>query len=168
MSLAMEWKGSSPARGLRKPVRKPERQPARDQKPLRRVEEAHTRRKKVQGSRKARLIFTCFVAIAAGVCAILIFSIFLHVSVVQNEVKAEEVKDLIELERRQQEKLRVEIAALESPARIEEIAANIMGMVQSLQAEYVETPAYQAAKIKGQDGFAEEEEVVSDAANGGQ
>jgi cell division protein FtsL len=167
----MEWKGSSPARGLRRPEyrpeHKPERKPARERRPPRRVEETHHRREKVQGSRKARLVFTCFAAIAAGVCAILIFSVFLHVSVVQNEVKAEEVRDLVELERRQQEQLRVEIAALESPARIEEIAAEIMGMVQSLQAEYVETPAYQAAKIKGQEGFAEEE-VVSDAANGGQ
>ena len=168
MSLAMEWKGSSPVRGLRKPVRKPEPQPVRGQRPLHRGEEARPRRIRVQGSRKARLVFTCFTAIAAGVCAILIFSVFLHVSVVQNEVRAEEVRDLIELERRQQEQLRVEIAALESPSRIEEIAAEIMGMVQSLQAEYVETPAYQAAKIKGQDGFAEEEEVVSDAAGGGQ
>lgn len=166
MSLAMEWKGSSPARGLRKPVRKQEQ--VRGEKPLGRDDAARHKRKRAQSSRKARLIFTCFTAIAAAVCAVLIFSVFLHVSVVQNEVKAEEVKELIELERRQQEQLRVEIAALESPARIEEIAAKIMGMVQSIHAEYVETPAYQAAKIRGQEGFMEEEEVVSDAANGGQ
>jgi len=165
MSLAMEWKGSSPKRGIVKPASR--RKTVKDEKPLRR-EEAHHKRKKVQSSRKARLVFTCFTAIAAAICAILIFSVFLHVSVVQNEVKAQEVEDLIELERRQQEQLRVEIAALESPARIEEIAARIMGMVQSIQAEYVETPAYQAAKIKGQEGFMQEEAVVSDAANGGQ
>jgi cell division protein FtsL len=166
MSLAMEWKGSSPTRGVLEPASR--RKTLKDEKPLRREQEAHHRRKRVQSSRKARLVFTCFTAIAAAICAILIFSVFLHVSVVQNEVKAQEVEDLIELERRQQEQLRVEIAALESPARIEEIAARIMGMVQSIQAEYVETPAYQAAKIKGQEGFTEEEEVVSDAANGGQ
>jgi cell division protein FtsL len=168
MSLAMEWKGSSPPRGLRRPARESENKTARGDKPPRVVEEPRHGRKIIQGSRKARLVFTCFMAIAAAVCAILIFSVFLHVAVVQNEVKAQEVERLIELEKRKQEQLRVEIAALESPARIEDIAVRIMGMVQSIDAEYVETPAYQAAKIKGREGFSEEEAVVSDAANGGQ
>jgi len=165
MSLAVEWKGLSPARGVGKPAGG--RKAAAEATPRRREEEARRGRERAGESRRARLIFTCFIAVAAAVCTLLIISVYLHVSVVQNEVKAQEVERQIELERRQQEQLRVEIAALESPGRIEQIAVEILGMVQSMQAEYVETPAYQAAKIKDREEFPEHETVVSDAEKGG-
>ncbi|MEW6552873.1 MAG: hypothetical protein AB1384_01120 [Actinomycetota bacterium] len=132
MSLALEWKEHSyPAR-------------ERTEDRARNGEELH-RRKCARESRRLRLTFICFVSVAAFVSALLILIICLHVMVVQNEMKVNEVEREIELERRKHEAMRVEIASLESPARIESAAVGQLGMVQVAQVEYLETPSYRTA-----------------------
>lgn len=173
MSLALDWKASSARSGILEPRRRPE--PRHKEARPRRAEEKQRvaagescrRRNNLEHSRKMRLIFCCFIAVAAAFSGLLIISVCLHVSVVQNEIKARETERLIDLERRRQEELRVEIAALESPARIEDIAAGNLGMVQCTLAEYVETPAYQFAQAKEKVVIGNGEAVVSDAATGG-
>ena len=132
MSLALEWKEHS------HPVRE------RTGDDFRLDEESH-RRKCARESRRMRLTFICFVSVAAFVSGLFIIIICLHVMVVQNEMRTSEVERQIELERRQHETMRLEIASLESPARIENVAVGQMGMVPVAQAEYLETPRYRTA-----------------------
>lgn len=153
MSLALEWKGIAAREGC-------EREAGETRKAAAAVRDR-------QRSRRTRLVFTCFLAVAVAVSGLLIFSVCLHVSVVQNEMKIREIERQIELERRLQESLRAEIATLESPARVEDIAVNVMHMVQATLAEYLETPAYQAARDRESEPFSEEEAMVSDAERGG-
>ena len=154
MSLALEWK--DPAN----PVRREESR-GRDAEELR-------RRACAADGRKLRLTFLCFIGVAAFVCGLFILIICLHVMVVQNEIQVREVERQIEQERRQHEAMRVEIASLESPARIEKMAVEQLRMVQVTQAEYLETPAYQAAKLQEQERLSNKEGMVSDATQGGQ
>ena len=154
MSLALEWKGSA--------------YPARGREGRAREKEDHRGHGSPERTRRVRLTFICFVCVAAAVSGLLILTICLHVAVVQNEMRVREVERQIDLERRQQEGIRVEIASLESPARIEKIAVEAMKMVQSLQAEYLETPAYQAARQQEREKrLSHEEGMVSDAGPGG-
>lgn len=161
MSLAMEWKGThySPARGEDKRGRERERS---------REKERNRERKSAADRRRLRLTFICFICVAAFITGLLILSIFLHVMVVQNEMKIREVEEQTDLERRRQEAIRVEVASLESPARIEQIAVEQLKMVQVALAEYLETPAYQAARAQEQNEIPAGGEMVSDATRGGQ
>ena len=153
MSLALEWKEQTyPARG--------------DRNHAREAEVAHER-KCASDRRRMRLTFFCFICVAAFVSGLFILAICLHVVMVQNEIKVHEVEKQIELERRQHETMRVEIASLESPARIESMALEQLKMVQVTQTEYLETSAYQAAKLQEQEGLSNEEGMVSDATQGG-
>ncbi len=129
--------------------------------------EAQGARKTVQRSRRHRLMFFCFLAVALIVSGLFILSVFLQVAVAQNEIKVRDMERQIELERRHQEEMRVEIASLESPSRIEELAAKDLVMVQVSQAEYLETPAFQAARTLQQEKLKNNEEMVSDASGGG-
>jgi cell division protein FtsB len=132
MSLALEWKEHS--------------YPARERVDSGACRSEELRRRKcARESRRMRLTFICFVSVAAFVSGLFILIICLHVMVVQNEMKANEVEKQIELERRQHEAMRVEIASLESPALIESVAVGQLGMVQMAKAEYLETPAYRTA-----------------------
>jgi len=152
MSLALEWKEQTyPADG--------DRMRNRDAEVMR-------ERKCVKEKRRMRLTFFCFLCVAVFVSGLFILTICLHVVVVQNEIKVHEVEKQIELERRQHEAMRVEIASLESPARIESMALGRLGMVQVTQTEYLETSAYQAAKLQVQEGQSNEEGMVSDATQG--
>lgn len=117
--------------------------------------------------RRMRLVFLCFLGVVLFVCALFILTICLHVVVVQNEMRAREIEEQIEFERRQHEAMRVEIASLESPSRIESMAVEKLKMVQFTQAEYLETRSYQAAKTQGQKRPSSEEGMVSDATQGG-
>ncbi|RJP29401.1 MAG: hypothetical protein C4536_11375 [Actinobacteria bacterium] len=153
MSLALEWK---------------EREyTAQEEKRRGRTEEVARERKSAADRRRMRLVFLCFICVAAFVSGLFILSICLHVMVVQNEIKVREVEKQVELERRQQEAMRVEIASLESPARVEKIAVEQLKMVQITQAEYLETPAYKTAKLQDGEEHSEEEGMVSDASQGG-
>ncbi len=134
MSLALEWKClSDPALGEER----------------RRLEERRRReeavRKEMERARRSRLIFTAFLAVALLASGILLLTVVLHVGVVQNEVRLRESQREIELERRRQDALRLEIASLESPGRIEREAVSRLGMVHVERAEYLQTPAYRAA-----------------------
>jgi cell division protein FtsL len=70
------------------------------------------------------------------------------------------------LERRQQEDVRVEIASLESPMRIEKIAADELKMNQVTQAEYLMTPGFIEANTPVADEMSSEEAMVSEATQG--
>jgi cell division protein FtsL len=153
MSLALEWKGQEYT--------------AREEKRRGRIEHVAQERKCAEERRRMRLVFICFICVAAFVSGLFILSICLHVVVVQNEMKVREVEKQIDLERRQQEAMRVEIASLESPARIESIAVEQLKMIPITQAEYLETPAYRTAKLQEQEGLTGEEGMVSDATQGG-
>jgi cell division protein FtsL len=154
MSLALEWK----ERGYTARER-PERR-ARDDEEMR-------RRKCARESRRMRLTFMCFVGVAAFVSALLILIVCLHVMVVQNEMKANEVEKEIELERRKHEAMRLEIASLESPARIESVAVEQLGMVRMAQAEYLETPSYKTAmETRQREDDANGEGMVTEATQG--
>jgi len=154
MSLALEW------REQQSPVNERERNrvPAAEESRI---------RKRERERRRMRLTFLCFVSVAAFVSALFILIICLHVVVVQNEIEAREVEKRIELERRQHEAMRLEIASLESPARIEGMAVGQLGMVRVAQAEYLETPSYQAARIQEQQHGSSEEGMVSEATQKG-
>lgn len=152
MSLALEWKDTTA--------------PASREKKRGRDAEELRRRARAADGRRLRLTFLCFIGVAAFVCALFILTICLHVMVVQNEIRVREVERQIELERRQHEAMRVEIASLESPARIEKLAVERLNMVQVVQAEYLETPAYQAAKLQEEEGQSDKEGMVSDATQG--
>ncbi|MDY6793664.1 MAG: hypothetical protein SWK76_00045 [Actinomycetota bacterium] len=173
MSLALDWKASSARSSILEPRRRPETR--RKETRPRHVEDKQRaaageycrRRNNLEHSRRIRLMFCCFIAVAAAFSGLLIVSVCLHVSVVQNEMKARETQRLIDLERRRQEELRVEIAAMESPARVEGIATGNLRMVQYTLAEYVETPAYQFAQAKEKVVIGNGEAVVSDAATEG-
>jgi len=152
MSLALEWKGlPAPPHGGEKRGRE---------------KEAGRRRKSAAEMRRLRLTFTCFLCVAVFISGLLILTIFLHVMVVQNEMKIRELEEETELQRRHQEAVRVEVASLESPARIERAAVEQLGMVQVTLAEYLETPAYQAARSQENEGLYSKEEMVSDAEQG--
>ncbi|MBN2025394.1 MAG: hypothetical protein JW854_01340 [Actinobacteria bacterium] len=153
MSLALEWKGKEYT--------------AREEKHRGRMEQAARARKCAEDRRRMRLVFICFICVAAFVSGLFILSICLHVVVVQNEIKVREVEEQIKLERRQQEAMRVEIASLESPARIESIAVEKLMMVQVTQTEYLETPAYRFAQQQQMEKSAGEEGMVSEATQGG-
>jgi cell division protein FtsL len=153
MSLALEWKDSTHHARVGE-RRRPEAEEVR-------------RRKRAKEERKLRLTFTCFVLVALFISSLLILSICLHVMVVQNEMRVNEIEREIELERRQQEAARLEIASLESPARIEKMAVEQLNMVQMTLAEYLETPAYQAARLNDQNDLTNEEAMVSDTNQGG-
>lgn len=154
MSLALEWKGTPcpPSRGEERRGR----------------EREHSRARRCAADKRRMLLtFICFICVAVFISGLLILSVFLHVVVVQNEMKIQEVEEQTELERRRQEAVRVEVASMESPARIEQIAVEQLKMVQVALAEYLETPEYQAARLQEQDGLSSKEEMVSDAARGG-
>lgn len=151
MSLAMEWRHSH---GLEERAREPEPRKAME----------CPRRAAAQG-RRNRVVFACFICVAAFVCGLLLLSVFLHVMVVQDEVKTRDLERRIELEKRDQEALRVEIASLEAPSRIERIAVEELKMVQVAQAEYLETPAFRTARNAGTEPGGEG--MVSDATSGG-
>ena len=153
MSLALEWKGLPP--------------PSHGGEKRGRQNEINSRRKSAAETRRLRLTFICFVCVAAFISGLLILTICLHVMVVQNEMKIRELEEQTELERRQQEAVRVDVASLESPARIEKVAVQDLGMVQVALAEYLETPAYQAARSQENEGLSSKEEMVSDVAQGG-
>ena len=153
MSLALEWKEQT----VRAPADRMQSHTA----------EVMRERKCANDRRRLRLTFFCFICVAAFVSGLFIITICLHVMVVQNELKVREVEKQIELERRQHEAMRVEIASLESPARIENMAVGQLGMVQVTQTEYLETSAYQAAKLQVQEGQSNGEGMVSDATQGG-
>lgn len=153
MSLALEWKGQEYT--------------AREKKHRGHVEEVAQAHRCARERRRMRLVFICFICVAAFVSGLFILSICLHVVVVQNEMKVREVEKEIDLERRQQEGLRVEVASLEAPARIESIAVDKLMMVQSTQTEYLETPAYKIAQQREEERPASEEGMVSEATQGG-
>jgi len=153
MSLALEWKGQEYT--------------AREEKHRGRIEQVARARKSAEDRRRMRLVFICFICVAAFVSGLFILSICLHVMVVQNEIKVREVEKQIDLERRQQEAMRVEIASLESPARVESIALEKLMMVQVTQTEYLETPAYRTAQQQEEERLASEEGMVSEATQGG-
>lgn len=153
MSLALEWKGHECQAGGAEGRRREGDARAAAQR-LR----AHRER-----SQRNRTVFACFVVVSTAISALLILSVFLQVMVAQNELKTREVERQVELERRRQEGMRVEIAGLESPARIEQMAIGNLKMVQVAQAEYLETPAYQAARAGGGEGSNGGEEMVSEA-----
>lgn len=158
MSLALEWKEQTCTTRGRGESRGRESEAVRERK---------SERKSERERRRLRLTFACFIAVALFVSGLFILNICLHVVMVQNEIRTREVERQIELERRQHEAMRVEIASLESPARIESIAVGQLKMVQVTQAEYLETQSYQAAKMQEQERPASEEGMVSDATQGG-
>ncbi|MGQ9475511.1 MAG: hypothetical protein ACUVRX_04995 [Actinomycetota bacterium] len=147
MSLALEWKIiSDPRLGEERRLREERR----------RREQAL--RKERERARRSKLLFAAFTVVAGLVSGILLAAIVLHVGVVQNEVRLREARREIELERRRQDALRLEIASLESPGRIEGEAAGRLGMVQMEKVEYLETPAYRVAVERR---IREREEAVS-------
>ena len=153
MSLALDWReGEYPADGRR-----------RDRAA---VTEESRLRKRERERRRQRLTFLCFVSVAALISALFILIICLQVMVAQNDIRAREVERRIELERRQQEAMRLEIASLESQARIESLAVGQLGMVRAARTEYLETPAYEAAKRQGEERNLSEEGMVSEASQG--
>jgi cell division protein FtsL len=154
MSLALEWKDQAYPAGRR------------EESHARAAEESRER-KGARESRRMRLTFFCFIAVAVFISGLFILTICLHVMVVQNEMKAREVEKQIELERRQHEAMRVEIASLESPSRIEKMAVEQLKMVQVAQAEYLETSSYQTARLQEQEDLSYEEGMVSDVTQGG-
>jgi cell division protein FtsL len=133
MSLAAEWKGSpgQPARDAGKEVDR-HKQKAR---------------KQARASIRRKRIFVCLMATAALLAALFIGSVFLRVMTAQNEVRLRDVQAQMDLEKRQQESLRVQIAGLESPARIEKVAVNTLHMVRVPWAVYVQTDAYKSARL---------------------
>lgn len=156
MSLALEWKSlSSP--DLREEKRRQEEKRRRE----------ILRRKQMEKARRSRLVFSAFLVVACVMSGILLLSICMHVAVVQNEVRMREAQRQIELERRRQDALRLEIASLESPARIEKEAARKLGMIPVERAEYLETPAFQAARQGGQEGIAEAQARAEKPGEGG-
>ena len=151
MSLALEWKHL-------------EREERREEAPRPRKDAERSRRPAVR--RGPRLVFACFACVAAFVCGLLLLSVFLHVMLVQDEVRTRELEKRIELEKRRQEALRVEIASLEAPSRIEHLAVEELKMEQVAGAEYLETPAFRAARSGG-GAEASGKGMVSDAASQG-
>lgn len=128
---------------------------------------AQKARKSARASMRHRIIFVCFIGIAVMISGLLTFSVFLRVMVAQNEIRAREVERQIELERRQQESLRLEIAGLESPARIERIAVESLRMTRVPWAEYVQTSAYKAARSSERERLSDTEATANAAAQGG-
>lgn len=154
MSLALEWKEE-------------DHNSARVEKRRGRIEEVARERSRADDRRRMRMIFFRFICVAIFVSGLFILSICLHVMVVQNEMEIREIEEQTDLERRRQEALRVEVASLESPARIEKIAVEQLRMVPVTHTEYLETPAYRIAKLQEQEKSTSEEGMVSDAAQGG-
>jgi len=154
MSLALEWKEE-------------DHNSARVAKRRGRIEEVARERRCPDDRHRMRVVFFCFICVAVFVSGLFILSICLHVMVVQNEIKVREIEEQTDLERRHQEALRVEVASLESPARIEKIAVEQLKMVPVTHTEYLETPAYRTAKLQEQERSTSEEGMVSDAAQKG-
>jgi cell division protein FtsL len=117
-------------------------------------------------SRRNRLLFCGFLLSALIVSGILIFCVFLHVMVVQNELRTRELERQIELERRQQEDMRTEIASLESPGRIEKIAAERLNMAQVTRVDYLWSPSFKALKSGEKSKLSDGEAMYSDAKRG--
>jgi cell division protein FtsL len=161
MSLAAEWKGA-PGRLERDPSG-----PLRD--PHRRESERRVpaERKNAQASRRRKLVFVCFISVAAFICGILILSVFMHVMVAQNEVKLRQVQQQIDGEKRQQEAIKLDIATLESPARIEKIAIEKFQMIRVPLAAYVQTEAYKAARASERQKLSSKEAAAGGATQGG-
>lgn len=154
MSLAAEWK-RAPGQPERNPHQESERR-------------AQNARKNAQASRRRKLVFVCFITIAAVASGILIFSVFLRVMVAQDEVKVRTLEKQVELEKRQQESIKLEIASLESPARIEKIAVENLQMTRVPWAEYVQTAAYRAERLgERQQRLSDKETAAGEAAQGG-
>ncbi len=153
MSLAAEWK-RAPGQPERNPHQESERR-------------AQNARKNAQASRRRKLVFVCFITIAAVASGILIFSVFLRVMVAQNEVKVRTLEKQVELEKRQQESIKLEIASLESPARIEKIAMENLQMTRVPWAEYVQTAAYKAERLGERQRLSDKETAAGEAAQGG-
>ena len=156
MSLALEWKQEAYGRGEAPGL--PRGDAAREEALRARASRARTRRH--------RLIFSCFCAVALAVSGLLIISVFLQVSVAQNELRTRELEREIELEMRRQEEVRAQIAALESPGRIEKLAVEELKMVQVAQMEYLKTPASLAEDAEEERNLTDEEGILSDAAQG--
>jgi cell division protein FtsL len=159
MSLAAEWRGAPG-----QPARQPRRPDLRRKESKSQVQKE---RQRAQASRQRKLLFTCFISIAALISAILIFSVFLRVMIAQNEVRVREVEKQIELEKRQQEGIKVEIAGLESPSRIEKIAVDKLQMTRVPWAAYVQTPAYKDARSSERQKLSDKEAAAGDATQGG-
>ncbi len=144
MSLALDWKSISYP-GYREDARRREE--------MRQAEK--WRRKQAEKARRMRLLFFSFLVVTLLVSGILLLSIWLHVTVVQCEVRMREVERQIELERRSQDAARTEISSLESPGRIEKLAVEDLHMVPATQADYLETEAFKAARESGKEGDTE-------------
>ncbi len=152
MSLALEWRSTAdPAPREESPRARPAERPRRG----------------AEDGRRVRIVFVCFSCVAAFVCGLLLLSVILHVMVVQNEMRARELEKRIELEKRDQEALRLEIASLEAPARVERIAVEELRMEQVARVEYLETPAFRAARSDGGAPSNGVEGMVSDASSQG-
>jgi cell division protein FtsL len=147
--------------GVRRQVKSRENQGTRAES------EARARLERARRHRRHRLVFFCFVLVAMAVSGLFILSVLLQVMVAQNEMRVREIERQVELERRQQEELRVGIASLESPTRIEKIAAEDLGMEQVTKAEYLKTPAFLEAKARELERLRSGEELVSEAGGGG-
>ncbi len=160
MSLALEWKQE-------------ERPSGSDSGHAREIaarEQAQRARANHRRSLRQRRVFACFVAVCTAVTGLLILSVFLQVSVAQNELKTRELERQIALEARHQEEIRAEIATLESPSRVEKLAVEKLKMVQVAKLEYLEAPSSEMAEAKEAGNLADEEGVLSEAAwsNGGE
>lgn len=168
MSLALEWKQE--AYRQREAAGRPRGGAAGEEAPRPRVsaagEEALRARASRARTRRNRLLFACFCTVALAVSGLLVLSVFLQVSVAQNEMKTRRLEREIELEMRNQEAVRAEIAALESPGRIEKLAVETLKMVQVAQMEYLQTPAALAARAEAERNLASEEGILSDATQG--
>lgn len=114
------------------------------------------RRVKVEVRQQARVTrkgYACFLAVLVTLFGLLFLVAQLNIAATQQGYRLKAVERQIEEERKEQEALKLEVARLESPARIEKIATETLKMVLPVNSELVRVPA--EAGQGGQAGLAD-------------
>ncbi|MDD5748290.1 MAG: hypothetical protein PHP64_04445 [Actinomycetota bacterium] len=86
--------------------------------------------KQRKGRKSAALGFRFFVTVCVILASTGIFVLVQRQFVVRNEIEMRKIEERIGSEKEVQEKLRVELARLESPGRVERVAKDVLGMCE--------------------------------------
>ncbi len=104
--------------------------------------------RRVQERVRAKRVFLAFLLVLLALSALLFLIVALNISISQKGYCLRQLEEQIQEERKAQESLRLEVAKLESPARIEKIARNNLGMILPSATELVRAGKEHALSMK--------------------
>ncbi len=116
------------------------------------LELRQSRQRELAARHRSRLngrAYLCFVVVILSLFGLLFAVAKMNISSAQKALRAREVQEAAEAERKAQEALRVEVARLESSARIEKVAEDELGMVRGSSSLVVRLRPREAGSAAG-------------------